>query len=348
MIHMISTISISGTTVPGMSLQNSQKHIQYLVLLLTFCIFTLTAIAQPGGSFPDTNNTYGEGSRVRTTQSTNPDTFIPETKTEFFDKNGVLREERIQTKDYDGNTVIINKKYDKTGLLKSRHEVRKDGINAPIFDEDLEYDDAGKIKKGSKQIWKGWWIYFDFDRKKQEYKESSSYGYMNTASPKEQLACNCSKTELKVGYSYMRTANTGSLGTLPTGAEMSISRRLGNHMGLILDVNGHQNKQSFQTLSRLNLQAGIQYNIKKCDDDDNVSVFTRIAIGMSMEYLKTKVKTTSANAPAGTAGLGADIKISGKMSVYLSADWAPSYFNKALQSNFQAGAGLAIKFGSNN
>ncbi len=342
MTHMITAIAFPGTTITGNAARTSLKFIQYLALLLTFCFFALISPAQPKGSIPDPANTCGQGSRVRTTQSTNPDSFIPETKTEFFDKNDVLREERIKTKDLDGRDVTITKRYDERGTLKTRDEVRRDDIGV-VYDEHQEYDDSGKIIRGRKNIWeKMRWHIFKYDPQTEGYKLVSN----SNAEIKKKDQCNCSKTELKLGYSYMRTANEGTLGTLPTGAEISINQRLGDHFGIIIDVTGHQKKLPSLTLNMLGLQGGIQYDFKKCDDDDRVSIFSRIAIGMMHERRITKGPASSATAASGTAGLGADIRIFRKVSVYLGADWVPTYFNKTLQNNFQAGAGLTFKFGS--
>lgn len=345
---MITPIAFPLPYNTGNATTRNQKPVLYLAMFLLLCFFSISSFAQPKGSKPDPSNTYGEGSSIKTTQSINPDSFIPETKTEYFDENDVLREEVIETKDFDGNKVTIKKKYDKTGKPESRHELRKDEKNNTVYEEEMYYDENGKVRNANKWILEnGKRYYFSFDKIKQTYKEGVPFGYVKPDKPKAQFACNCSKTEVKIGYSYMQTGNSGISGTLPTGAEISMGRRLGSHTQLILDVNGHRSRQSFQTLSRLNLQAGIEYDINKCDDDDNnFVIYSRIAIGITIEGKKTKIITSSATAPSGTLGLGADIKLFRKTSLYLSADWAPSYFNKTLQNNFQAGAGLAFRFGS--
>src|SRR5262245_49736426 len=91
-----------------------------IALALNFCFIIKLTIAQQW--VPDTGNQFGPGTTTRTTTSTNSETNIPETKTEFKDANGVTRKETINTKDLDGNNVTKEKTYDQSGKLIKESE----------------------------------------------------------------------------------------------------------------------------------------------------------------------------------------------------------------------------------
>lgn len=294
---------------------------------------------------PDPNNTYGPGTTTSTSTSTNPDTFIPETKTDYQDANGTTRKETIKTKDYDGNNVTKEKIYDKTGKLEKETETRTDPKTGRIvFSESKEYGLDGRIIEARKFVREnGKFYYFDFDRVKQQYNDPKivASNFMEKNADKESL-CNSNNLRLSIGYSYFKATKGNGL---PLGLDLGIGFRLSKNFRFIADVSGHSSSNGDNSILRINALAGVELKREDCDKQPPISVFSRIAIGMMHDRIKNGESKSSGNAAIGSAGGGFDINIKPKMGVRLSGDYILAFINGNTQGGFRLGAGVNFDLG---
>lgn len=294
---------------------------------------------------PDPNNTYGPGTTTNTSTSTNPDTFIPETKTDYQDANGTTRQETIKTKDHDGNNVTKEKFYDKTGKLEKETESRTDPkTGRVVFSEEKKYGYGGKVIQASKFAHEnGKYFFYDYDRVKQEYKDPRIVANIdNTNTNKEFFACNDSKMRLTLGYSYFKASKGNSF---PIGVDLGIGFRLNKNFRFVTALSGHNSTDGDNSLTRIHATAGVEYKKEDCDKRPPISIFSRIAIGMMHDRIKSGESKSSGNAAIGSAGGGFDINIKPKMGVRLSGDYILAFINGNTQGGFRFGAGVNFYLG---
>ena len=313
-------------------------------MLLAFCLISIISFAQ---RTPDPNNTFGEGTTTSSSTYTNPDTFIPETKTDYQDANGVTRKETIKTKDYEGNNVTKEKTYDKSGRLIKESETRTDGKGRMVYSDEKEYGWDGRVIRASKfSRADGKFYFFDYDYTKQQYNDPRIVSSITNDS-KEVFACNKPKFRLAIGYSYLATGKGKNKINFPVGVDLGLGLRLNKNFRFVFNTSGHSRNNPGQSLMRIHGLAGVEFNRENCDKQPPISIFSRIAIGMMHERLRNAgTKSQGTNAAIGAAGAGIDINVSQRMAVRLSGDYILAFVQGATLNNYRVGAGLNIGIGN--
>ena len=308
------------------------------LFILAFCFMQQFVFAQP---VKDPNKTYGEGTTTNTSISTNPDSFIPERKTEYKDANGVTRQEDVESKDLDRNEVKKQKFYDSSGRLIKQTENRTDTTGKQVFIESKEFGRDGRVINASKfRREDHTFYYYDWDNQKQEYKNPSSFTLSMQNKPGS-LPCPKDRFAFTLGYSYWAVKQT----KFPVGVDLGVGARLNKSLCAKLDLSAHTSNNNQQDLLRLNALAGIEFDREKCDKPA-ISVFSRIAIGMIHDRIKNEgAKSTSGQAPLAAAGGGVRISINEKFFLQFKADALTVFYKGNMQIEYRAGIEFGIRSG---
>lgn len=313
------------------------------ILATVFCSSLFFQFAVSQNWTPDLSNSFGEGTTKSVTTATNSETMIPETKTVFKDAKGIVRKERSDTKDIDGNKIIKQKEYDENGRLIKESEHRLNDQGQMIFSDSKNYDVQGKVSSGTKYVrGKDESYFYEYDVSKQEYKEKPRVITSVIEKKENVFACNSSKISISGGYSYLQS-DTDPYNSFPTGFHAGLNYRFHDKYRMLIEGSYHTTEKNDHNVTRIIAMTGVERNNWQKEQRLPISVFSRIAIGMMHERMKSKTSNaeSSASGFAAGAGVGVQKRISCQAALRAGVNYIYADVGEGI-NNFRVDVGIIL------